>query len=431
MLSTKNKVVFVLSEKQYPDPVNVFFQEIELPVLFGLNKGSNEIFREDENGNIIFRQDLLSSVFYLLSGQQETETDERDQFGRFPYSRSIQKKLSCVHLPLVNYYFEMILSGLEAYARKQGKEFRRLRLFDGFGFTLSHDVDRIAFYHPLLVLYRIKQLLGLAPLNYSKKATVKYFFSGVLFNLNPFRKGDPWWNFQWMINLEKRLGIRSTFFFLKQENRFDNSLYKFHFKKIRNLIHKLKEEKFEVGLHGTIQSTYDLDNLMQQTEELARITHERPVGIRQHYLSFKHPDTFKVQQEAGFCYDTTLAFAEHDGYRNGYCHPFHPYDFENDCMMKIWEIPLVMMEVSVLNYRKAGFSTMKNAVRHYIAEAKKFGGIFSLLWHNCRLSDHEFSGTMAFYENLLEEIIRQHPEVMPGDALISKVSYLRDEQGSC
>jgi peptidoglycan/xylan/chitin deacetylase (PgdA/CDA1 family) len=134
--------------------------------------------------------------------------------------------------------------------------------------------------------------MGLAPVNYSKIKAAGLFFRGVFYNLNPFRGQDPWWNFDWMMNLEKRLGIRSTFFFLRQEDRFDNSLYKYHYKKIKALITKISKEGFEAGLHGTMRSATDAKNLLQQKSEFSRVTGIEPVGIRQHYLRFSHPLTF-------------------------------------------------------------------------------------------------------------------------------------------
>jgi peptidoglycan/xylan/chitin deacetylase (PgdA/CDA1 family) len=415
-----NKIIFVLSESEKPDPVNLLFKDQEIPVLFGNDYRSGPFYREDKNGNLWFLPDFLSSVFWLLSGMQEVIVSQRDRYGRFPFESSIQKQLECAHLPVVNYYFEMIIEGLEVYGQKHNVKKARKRLFNNFGFVLSHDVDRISFFHPFRVLYKIRQLLGLASLNYSRGKTASLFFKGIFFNLNPFRKMDPWWNFDWMIDLEKRLGIRSAFLFLKQEDRFDNSLYKFHFKKIKGLIKKLKEDGFEIGLHGTMRSAADKDNLLKQKDDLTKALGEEPVGIRQHYLRFFHPKTFKVQQSAGLVYDTSLGFAEHDGYRNGYCYPFHPYDFEADEMMKIWEIPLVMMEVSVLQYRKEGFEALRSSVFHYISEAVKFGGIFSLLWHNCRLSEYEYEGVTEFYEGLLEEIVEENAEVVTGRDLILK-----------
>lgn len=328
--------------------------------------------------------------------------------------------MNCVHLPVVNYYMEIMVQGLEVFAQQQNRSFYRERLFENFGFLLSHDVDRISFHHPFRILFKLKQLLGLAPLQNSRKVTFKLMLKGALFQINPFRKEDPWWNFDWITALEKRLGIRSTFFFLKQEDRFDNSLYKFHFKKINTLINRLKSDGFEVGLHGTMRSAADAVNMLKQKNELTKVLGEAPVGIRQHYLRFFHPSTFQIQEDTGLRYDTSLAFAEQDGYRNGYCFPFFPYDFENDRMMDILEIPLVMMEVSVLQYRREGFEEIRKSVFHYIREAQKFGGLFTLLWHNCRLSEYEYDGVTVFYENLLEAIIKEGAETVTGYNLIEE-----------
>ncbi|WP_291860945.1 polysaccharide deacetylase family protein [Marinilabilia sp.] len=416
----KNKIIFLLSEASVPDSAFVSFMGRNIPVLFPFSGSQQELFRFDENGNLIFGFDFLSSVFYLLSGQQEMEVSQRDRYGRFPFAYSLQCRLGCVHLPLVNYYMEMLVQGLESFATENSLPFRRKRLFDNLGFVLSHDVDRISFHHPFRILFKVKQFLGLAPLHYSRSKTIKLIFEGIIFRINPFRKEDPWWNFDWIVALEKRLGIRSTFFFLKQEDRFDNSLYKFHFKKIKNLIKELKSGGFEVGLHGTMRSVADRENLVKQKNDLSKILGESPVGIRQHYLRFFQPETFTIQESAGLKYDTSLGFAEQDGYRNGYCYPFHPYDFEKDRMMKIWEIPLVMMEVSVLQYRREGFEPLKKSVSHYIEEAKKFGGLFSLLWHNCRLSEYEYNGVTVFYETLLEEIMEENPKVLTGKQLMEE-----------
>ena len=413
----RRQVVFSLSASEVPQPENVFFEGVEIPVLFPLNTGDRNLYHLDKNGNLIFGYDFFSSIFYLLSGKQEVEYSQRDRYGRFPFAGSVQQRLGCVHLPVVNYYMEILVQGLELFSKQHGLTFSRKRLFDHFGFLLSHDVDRISFHHPFRILNRIKQLLGLAPLNYPRKKTLNLVFRGIFYRLNPFRKQDPWWNFDWMMQLEKQLGIRSTFFFLKQEDRFDNSLYKFHFRNIKHLIQAFKNDGFEVGLHGTMRSASDAMNLIRQKSELEAVLGEAPIGIRQHYLRFFHPVTFQIQEQAGLHYDTSLAFAEHDGYRNGYCYPFHPYDFETDHMMNIWEIPLVMMEVSVLQYRKEGFENLRNQVFHYLSEARKFGGIFSLLWHNCRLSEYEYDGVIGFYEQLLGDIVEEGGESVTGAQL--------------
>jgi len=95
-------------------------------------------------------------------------------------------------------------------------------------------------------------------------------------------------------------------------------------------------------------------------------------------------------------------------------------------MMQIWEIPLVMMEVSALNYRQTGFSGLQKAAEQHILEAKKFGGIFSLLWHNCRINDIEVAGVSAFYKLLLKFIVNQGAESARGIDICNRITALED-----
>jgi hypothetical protein len=148
-----------------------------------------------------------------------------------------------------------------------------------------------------------------------------------------------------------------------------------------------------------------------------------PSGIRQHFLCFSNPLTFKLQEEAGFKYDTTLNFAEHEGFRNGYCYPFYPYDFENERKMNIMEIPLIFMEVSALKYRKLNFNELKQSVFNLIHEVEKFGGVFTMLWHNSNLNEYEYPSINDFYKTLLKEIVDMKPLSVNGEDLYKKVFF--------
>lgn len=398
----------------------VHFMDREVPILFTASS-QKEIFTIDERGNLLFHHDILKSAFYVLSGYQEKGTHQLDSFDRFSYKNSIQQRLDMVTYPVVNYYFEMIIAGLEAYCQHHSFSLQRKRLFHNCGFFLSHDVDRVAFYTWREAAFKVKQMLGLAPLTYSYRLTFYTFLQTLSILIFPMKKSDPWWNFEWLMQLEKELGIRSTFFFLKNLHKKRDSRYQFADKKILGLINDLISNGFEVGLHGSFDSYNHPSMLKQQLDELAAVVNSTPLGIRQHFLRFKHPETFKHQINAGLTYDCSLGFAEHDGYRNGYCYPFKPYDFDNDRMLNIWEIPLVMMEVSVLDYRGATFDDLHSSVLHHLNEAKKFGGIFSLLWHNCRLMDEEYDGVSAFYPQLLKDIVNFGAHPLTGEAIIERV----------
>jgi hypothetical protein len=415
----QQKIVFPLSNN--PADCSQFFQfgKQTLPNLFPLSCETDLFYWE--NKNLIFRHDFLKSAFLILSGYQETLNDERDWIGRFQYKNSLQAKLGFTTLPVVNYYFEIIISGIEAFCKHHSLPFARKRLFDNFGFFLSHDVDRIAFYHPREVAFKMKQLLGLSPRYYSWGVTLQLFIKGLFFQVNPFNKKDPWWNFHDMIQLEKELGIRSSFYFLQKEHKNMDSRYRFNDKKIRQLITELQKNGFEVGLHGSILSAESQESLIHQAKALNNVTDTKTIGIRQHFLRFFYPATFYNQLAAGLQYDSSLGFAEHEGFRNGYCYPFKPFDHEKNQMIDIWELPLMLMEVSVLNYQKGSLADIDKATEQLIHEVQKFGGFFSLLWHNCRLDEYQFPGVNKCYRYLLKKIMLKKAEAVTGNNILQKL----------
>lgn len=416
-------IIFRLTRAETPSTAHspLPLDEQSIPVLFTDNPTSREWYSIDSGGNLLFNHDLLSSIFYMLSGRQETEKRDRDKFDRFPFYSSIQKELNCASVPLVNYYFEIILRGLEHFGKIHGLHVERRQLFPSFGFVLSHDVDRIAYHHIREVLHKVKLLFSSKRSIYEKKWLIGEVINGVLAQLNPFAKDDPWWNFKWLINLEKQMGIRSSFYFLEKEDSKMDSQYHFKNKKIKRLISDIRENDFEAGLHASFYSYDDPRRLHRQVFRWKRHLGFLPKGIRQHYLRYRLPETSSMQASEGFLYDTTLGFADHDGYRNGYCYPFCPYNHEQDEMIPIWEIPLVLMEMSVLDYRNLSNNQLQILVFKYIEEAKKFGGIFSLLWHNCRLNDKEKPGITGFYKTLLKQIVKENSISVRGTDLVTRI----------
>ncbi|MGM0377617.1 MAG: polysaccharide deacetylase family protein, partial [Bacteroidota bacterium] len=188
-----------------------------------------------------------------------------------------------------------------------------------------------------------------------------------------------------------------------------------------------KENYFEAGLHASFYSYDDPQRLHRQVSLWKRHLGFHPKGIRQHYLRYRLPETSSIQASEGFLYDTTLGFADHDGYRNGYCYPFLPYDHDRDEMIPLWEIPLIMMDMSVLDYRNFSNNQLQILVFKYIEEAKKFGGIFSLLWHNCRLNNKENPGITVFYKTLLKQIVKENPISMRGTDLVTRIKKFHKE----
>ena len=96
--------------------------------------------------------------------------------------------------------------------------------------------------------------------------------------------------------------------------------------------------------------------------------------------------------------DSTLGFAEMEGFRNGSCHPFLPYDLDSDSVIPIWEIPLIMMDGTLSFYRDRPAHEAMEAISPLIDSVREHRGMASILFHNTSYDAHEFPGWSVVFE---------------------------------
>lgn len=395
----------------------------DIPVLYPSPKSTNP-FYGIQDSTLVFYHDLLKSAFHLLSGYDEYINEARDQYGRFPFRESIQYKLGIVSKPVVNYYFDIILEGLEEFCKLHNIPFERRPVFTNPVLFLSHDIDHIDAYRFYETAFKFKQLLGLAPSPYSREDTFKSAFSALYYFLNPFSKKNPFWNFDYLHLIESERGFRSTYFFLEKDGKHENSRYRFSEKRIIELFRELSGRGDEIGLHGTIRSATSLKAMERTLDNLKASAPESVVGVRQHYLKFSSLKTAIIQQSAGLKYDATLGFAEHEGFRNSYCWPFRFYDFRTDQSLELWEIPLTVMEVTLFYYRELDLESAMQSIQNLAAEVVKFNGIFSLLWHNSFFDEKEFPGITSLYISSLNHFKSLDMEGLTGREIIMRFNKI-------
>jgi len=112
-------------------------------------------------------------------------------------------------------------------------------------------------------------------------------------------------------------------------------------------------------------------------------------------------------KKRGLKYDTTLSFADHEGFRCGICFPYKPFDVLKNRVLNIWELPLTVMDGSLFNYQnlipEEGFQRIKSIIN----TVKKYQGVFVLSWHNSSLDDLRLPGWVEVYERTMKYIGKQ------------------------
>ncbi len=121
-----------------------------------------------------------------------------------------------------------------------------------------------------------------------------------------------------------------------------------------------------------------------------------------HYLRWRWPDTAYAWDLAGLAYDSTLGFAEIAGFRCGTSHEYRAFDPVAKKQLSLRIRPLIVMECSVIapRYMNLGHGEAAYDCMFQLKDrCRKYGGGFSLLWHNSHLTTDE---DRALYEAVID-----------------------------
>lgn len=336
----------------------------------------------------IIHADLISAAFYLLSGWQEYFSEERDQHGRFPYAASVQQRYGFVVVPIVNYYFEVLrtavehITGHKLHPRSWGANQSPFATF------ITHDVDNCQ-----------------SAWKGEGKAALRRRQLGLFGRLlgRRLRGRDAWNNLEQVMTETERWGAKSTFFLLGNPHRAANGTpnadYDLTKPRFQNRIQRLAQNGAEIATHGSLGTAQNATHLQREKEKLPIAV----LGNRFHYLSWEPRQTPHVVAEVGFAYDSTLGFAEHFGFRNSYCLPFYPFNFELGKAFEFLEIPLNVMDATLHhhNYLQLAPHEILPALTPMFQEIERFGGVCTVLWHNENFApQNQKNGPQQFQELL-------------------------------
>lgn len=115
-------------------------------------------------------------------------------------------------------------------------------------------------------------------------------------------------------------------------------------------------------------------------------------------------------------YDTTLGYADHEGFRAGVCHPFKPFNMLHNKIIVIWEIPLVIMDVTLANYRRMSYKFGYEIIKSYIKIIEKYKGTLVFLYHNFFID--EAPGWENIYDSVLDMTARENALITSGNEII-------------
>ena len=260
-----------------------------------------------------------------------------------------------------------------------------------FSLCLTHDVDRVhkSFQCPYYAIKK-RDLSQLKPL---------------------FTSVNPWWQFENIMKLEEKLGVRSSFYFLNEQRLFKDkkikelikpSKWKIYFGRydikspeIKDVIKKLDNGGWEIGIHGSYESYNDKKRLKYEKEVLKETVGSDILGGRQHYLNLDNLQTWKHHRDIGLKYDSTLGSTTDYGFNFGYDIQ-HPFDDD------FTVFPVTIMDSTLMNNTSSVEEAWKEC-KKVLEEAKRNNAIMTIIWHQRVFNEKDFSGYREIYEKMIKK----------------------------
>lgn len=346
-----------------------------------VNKGNIHLWTKAGVGGE--EADLIASTYRLITFMDELQVKEedRDRLGRFTSDALTPSRNAVATFPLVEshaqYLLERLLAGnpdLERSAIPRWPNGKK------YAVSLTHDTDAIGLSAPgELLINFAKSLIRLS------RTHLSMLKGGLHIGRS---SSDPFFGFPIWQEYELSNRVPSCFYLYTKpkRTRFDINDCKSSVMNRRTdweILKKMAEHGWEFGLHASINTKLDLDSFIHAKHSLEEKLGMPVYGLRHHYWSLdwlKPYTTFRKHVNAGFRYDTSIAWVDIPGFRAATCLPFQPFDPYRDTPLQIYELPTCLMDGHVIKDVNDITSAVR-AGRDIIQTVKKYGGVAVLDWH--------------------------------------------------
>lgn len=159
----------------------------------------------------------------------------------------------------------------------------------------------------------------------------------------------------------------------------------------------------DVGLHPSYSSSDDPRLFSIEKTALEQAIDKKVVISRQHFLRFRHPDTFLELERIGIKEDHSVGLHDNIGFRAGTCTPFPFFDVKNDRETDLMIFPFQVMDSALAYKMKLTPDEAIAASKRVIDKVRAVQGTFIGVWHERFISDH---GAEKGWRRVVKETIR-------------------------
>lgn len=330
----------------------------------------------DGTSDIAF--DLIVNSFYFLSSWSERLITNKKET-RSLYATSIFARLN-IPQDIVDQYLNKLIDSLNNLCNRRNIE--SLEPLDwpqhaNHALVLSHDVDFIPAGQMDIVKQGAKTILRHL-IRQRDPVDAIYAAKGLLSAL--IRKRDPYGCLPEIIKREKELGVNASFQVAVGHRHVNDVNYFIENDQTRDYLKCIVDEGLDLCLHGSYRSTEEID---WYYEEMVLLTERlgKPLGSRQHFLSFDYDNLFSAQEKSGIQYDMSMGFPDQVGPRTGFSYPYYPYCLSEDRPYDVLELNLFLMDVTLRGYLGLKGEKAWELIQKTLDDLSIKQGCASVVWH--------------------------------------------------
>ncbi|MBT8211357.1 MAG: polysaccharide deacetylase family protein, partial [Eudoraea sp.] len=342
-------------------------------------------FRTGERSSLPF--DVFAASFFLLSRYEEYLPHVKDQHGRFPPEECLAYRNNFLKTHVVDQWAFMLLEKLKERfpAMETGKRaYQYTSLID---VTTSHE-----FAHRGLVRTMAGILLDLSRFRLGRIAER----IAVLLKA----KQDPFNNYGKLIEVHKKTGIQSIFFFQFAEYSTYDKNVSTENNQFRYLI-KGEADYSQVSLAASYSSFQDNELLKSEKARLSNVINRSVTYSRMRYNRVDIPHTYQNLVEAEFTDDFTMGFTHEIGFRAGTCTPFHFYDITSEEQQPIKVHPFAFHDYALTQLKSE--EIMIREIDAIYQAVKKVKGEFISVFSNELLGGKHRVDWLKLYSTIVEK----------------------------
>ncbi len=300
----------------------IAFEKKPVPVLASGSLNSPIAFNIGKThfiGRFLF--DLIGNVYFNLSHSGAKESSRKDAFGRvrddaYPFT-------SYSSFPYINMFLWLIDSTIHhAMERQPGYVLRKAvwPKAEEAAASLTFTVNRLqkwtfprfiaSFFEDFLLFMTLKWKIWVR----SFGSKFKYLFTNI----------EQYWNFDAILDILREHKLKSTFFFAVEKTGKTGADYTLDDEDLQEIVKSMIENGHDIGLLGSFEQ-YKSEKMKEHKDMLRNTFDIRDLGIRQDRYRWDAEITPELHNKMNMLYDSTIAFNERNGFKNGIAYPYNPY----------------------------------------------------------------------------------------------------------